>query len=68
MEVLKGELVLTDSEGSSATFGKGDRFVLRKGFMGTWHMTEDYRELLIVGTERMSAADQQADDSDRSEK
>ena len=62
VEVLKGELILTDAEGSSATFEKGDRFVLRKGFTGTWQMTEDYRELLIVGTEQLNAAEQPADD------
>lgn len=48
VEVLKGELVMTDTEGNSATFRKGDRFVMQKGFQGTWHMTEDYRELVIV--------------------
>ena len=68
VEVLKGELILTDSEGSSATFRKGDRFVLQKGFTGTWHMTEDYRELLIVSTEQMNAADRKADASNGSAK
>ena len=30
VEVLKGELVMTDSKGNSATFSKGDRFVLQE--------------------------------------
>lgn len=48
--VLKGELVLTDTDGNSATYGTGDMFMLPKGFMGTWDMTEEYRELIVVDT------------------
>ncbi|MXW52051.1 DUF861 domain-containing protein [Candidatus Saccharibacteria bacterium] len=62
VEVLKGRLTLMDAEGRSATFGPGDRFVLQKGFMGTWRMTEDYRQLLIVSTEQLNAAEQPADE------
>jgi hypothetical protein len=25
-------------------------FMLQKGFLGTWEMTEDYRELIVVDT------------------
>jgi len=62
VEVLKGKLTLTDAEGRSATFGPGDRFVLQKGFVGTWRMTEDFRQLLIVSTEQLNAAEQPADE------
>lgn len=48
--VLKGELILTDKSGNAATYKTGDMFMLPKGFMGTWDMTEDYRELIVVDT------------------
>ncbi|MBO6504353.1 MAG: DUF861 domain-containing protein [Kordiimonadaceae bacterium] len=48
--VLKGTLVLTDNEGNSQTYKVGDFFMLPKGFMGTWDMTEEYRELIIIDT------------------
>jgi hypothetical protein len=48
--VLKGELILTDKEGNSVTYKKSDMFMLPKGFTGTWEMTEDFRELIVVDT------------------
>ena len=49
--VLKGELVLSDNEGNSMTYKQGDMFMVPKGFVGTWDMTEEYRELIVVDTE-----------------
>jgi uncharacterized cupin superfamily protein len=46
--VLKGELVLSDNDGNSATYKKGDMFVVPKGFEGAWDMTEEYREFIII--------------------
>ncbi|MEM7280134.1 MAG: cupin domain-containing protein [Pseudomonadota bacterium] len=54
--VLKGELVLTDNAGSSKTYKEGDMFMLPKGFVGTWDMTTEYRELIVVDTETYNAA------------
>ncbi len=48
--VLKGTLILTDNEGNQATYGEGDMFMVPKGFTGTWNMTEEYRELIVVDT------------------
>ena len=48
--VLKGTLVLTDAAGNSKTYRKGDSVMLPEGFSGTWHMTEEFRELVIVET------------------
>ena len=67
VQVLKGELIMTDAEGKSATFRKGDRFVLQKGFTGTWHMTEDYREMAIISPQQMNAGDQQAAEAESDE-
>ena len=46
--VLKGELALSDNDGNAATYKKGDMFVVPKGFVGAWDMTEEYREFIII--------------------
>lgn len=48
--VLKGELVLSDMGGNTVTYKPGDMFMLPKGFEGTWEMTSEYRELIVVDT------------------
>jgi uncharacterized cupin superfamily protein len=40
--------VLSDNDGNSATYKKGDMFVVPKGFEGAWDMTEEYREFIII--------------------
>ena len=49
--VLKGTLILTDSAGTAKTYKPGDMFMVPKGFTGTWEMTEDFRELIVVDTD-----------------
>ncbi len=39
-EILEGRSVLTDVAGLSRTVVKGDRFVIPKGFTGTWRVLE----------------------------
>ena len=46
--ILKGKLILTDKDGKSAAYEKGDVFVVPKGFTGYWDMTEEYRELVVI--------------------
>ncbi len=46
--VLKGELILSDNDGNSNTYRQGDMFMLPKGFVGAWDMTEEYRELIVI--------------------
>ena len=53
--VTKGILILTDNEGNSVTYKKGDMFMLPKGFTGTWEMPEEFRELIVVDTEAYNA-------------
>lgn len=36
--LIDGEVVLTDETGKVECFVKGEAFVVRKGFRGTWHM------------------------------
>lgn len=54
--VLKGTLVLTDTAGNASTYGVGDTFTLPKGFVGTWDMTEEFRELVVINTEAYNAS------------
>lgn len=54
--VLKGELILSDNDGNTATYKQGDMFMLPKGFTGTWEMPEEYRELIVVDTEAYNAS------------
>ena len=53
--VTKGILILTDNNGNSVTYKKGDMFMLPKGFTGTWEMPEEYRELIVVDTKAYNA-------------
>lgn len=53
--VTKGILILTDNDGNSVTYKKGDMFMLPKGFTGTWEMPEEYRELIVVDTKAYNA-------------
>jgi uncharacterized protein len=36
--LLEGEVIITDSQGNAERFVAGDAFLLKRGFVGTWHM------------------------------
>ena len=36
--LLEGEVIITDAEGYSERYIAGDAFLLKRGFVGTWHM------------------------------
>lgn len=55
--VLGGELILTDTDGNKSTYGVGDMVNIPKGWMGTWHMTSHYRELIIIEAKAWAAAE-----------
>jgi uncharacterized cupin superfamily protein len=44
-EILEGRSVLTDVAGLSRTVVKGDRFVIPKGFTGTWRVVEKTKKI-----------------------
>ncbi len=46
--VLEGSLTITDQSGHAQTFTPGDAFVIPRGFNGTWHMTEPYKNYFIT--------------------
>lgn len=47
VQVLNGTAILTEKGGPSQEFNVGDRFVVPKGFSGTWEIGNEYRELMI---------------------
>lgn len=36
--LLEGEVIITDAQGHSERYVAGDAFLLKRGFVGTWHM------------------------------
>jgi len=50
IQILKGRLILTLDDGREFEFEQGDSLVLPKGWTGTWHMPEPYRELVVIDT------------------
>jgi len=46
--VLSGKLVLTDATGAVAEFVAGESLVVPKGFVGTWDMQGNFRELVVI--------------------
>ena len=51
VQILEGRLILTPDGGDeSYEYKTGDSFVVPKGYTGTWHMPEKYRELIVIDT------------------
>jgi uncharacterized cupin superfamily protein len=48
--VLEGQVTLTHIDGEKQTYKAGDTFLVPKGFLGSWDMPHDYRELIVVET------------------
>ena len=46
--VLSGKLVLTDARGEVTEFVAGESLVVPKGFVGTWDMQGNFRELVVI--------------------
>jgi len=42
--LIEGEVVITDRDGNSERFVAGEAFLLRQGFVGTWHMPVPIRK------------------------
>ena len=45
--VLSGKLILTEPNGTKHEYRPGDSLVLPVGYMGTWEMQGNYRELVV---------------------
>ena len=46
--LLSGKLVLTDAEGKLTQYLAGESLVVPKGFVGTWEMQGNFRELVVI--------------------
>ena len=57
VQVLIGEVTLTDLNGSAKTFSQGESFNVPKGWMGTWAMPRKFREMIVVETKAWVATE-----------
>jgi len=48
IHLLSGKLVLTDSKGKVTQYVAGESLVVPKGFLGTWEMQGNFRELIVI--------------------
>lgn len=46
--VLEGVSVITDAHGQAVTVTAGDRFVIPRGFIGTWEVVEPTRKIYVI--------------------
>lgn len=46
--ILSGKLILTNPDGVSQEYVAGDSLVVPKGYLGTWKMLGNYRELVVI--------------------
>lgn len=51
--VLEGEVTLTNVDGGKRTYKEGETFLVPKGWMGTWDMPFNYRELIVIETDAL---------------
>ena len=55
--VLEGTVILTSIDGGSQTYNPGDTFVVPKGWLGTWAMPVQYREMVVIETDALLAGE-----------
>ena len=55
--VLEGEVTLTNVDGGTQTYQQGETFLVPKGWMGTWDMPVKYREMIVIETDALLAAE-----------
>ena len=49
--ILSGKLILTDKQGTATEYVAGESVVVPKGFVGTWQMLGNYREIYVMEKE-----------------
>jgi len=47
-ELLEGISIVTDAAGHAVTLRAGDRFVIPRGFVGTWEVVEPTRKVYAL--------------------
>ncbi|TMV47960.1 cupin domain-containing protein [Thioclava sp. BHET1] len=48
--ILSGRCIITEDGGDSHSFGAGDSFVLKPGFVGTWKTLETLRKIFVIAS------------------
>lgn len=56
--VLEGQVTLTHIDGEKQTYKAGKTFLVPKGFLGTWDMPGNYRELIVIETKAWLASEE----------
>jgi uncharacterized cupin superfamily protein len=56
--VLEGQVTLTNIDGGKQTYKQGDTFLVPKGWLGTWDMPNQYREMIVIETKAWLAAEE----------
>jgi len=51
VHILEGEVTLTHIDGDKQTYREGERFLVPKGWIGTWDMPVKFRELIVIETD-----------------
>jgi mannose-6-phosphate isomerase-like protein (cupin superfamily) len=54
--ILSGDLLLTGTDGVERHYKAGDTLMVPKGFSGTWHQSENFRELVVIERKGYDAA------------
>ena len=56
--VLEGQVTLTHIYGEKQTYKAGETFLVPKGFLGTWDMPGNYREMIVIETKAWLASEE----------
>lgn len=48
--ILEGQVTLTHIDGEKQTYKAGETFLVPKGWLGTWDMPDNYREMIVIET------------------
>ena len=47
-EILAGRSTITDAQGTALIVTRGDRFIIPRGFVGTWEVLETTRKIYVI--------------------
>jgi uncharacterized cupin superfamily protein len=56
--VLEGQVTLTHIDGEKQTYKASETFLVPKGFLGTWDMPGNYREMIVIETKAWLASEE----------
>jgi uncharacterized cupin superfamily protein len=47
-QILQGTSIISDADGNATTVRAGDRFVIPRGFVGTWEVLQPTKKLYVI--------------------